>query len=52
METVEHIQRAKNRIEDLWIRGTDYSVDIVAEAQKHNRLLHLDMDMTGECELK
>jgi MoaA/NifB/PqqE/SkfB family radical SAM enzyme len=51
METVEHIQRAKNRIEDLWIRGTDYSVDIVAEAQKHNRLLHLDMDMTGECEL-
>lgn len=51
VEKLEHIERAKKRIEDLWIYGTDYAVDVVGEAQKNNHLLHLDMDMTGECEL-
>lgn len=47
-----HIVAARERIEDLWAQGTDYSEDVVAEAQQHNRMLHLDLDFTGECKLK
>lgn len=47
-----HIIAARHRIENLWARGTDYSDGIVAEAQIHNRMLHLDLDLTGECKLK
>lgn len=47
-----HIARARDRIEDLWAKGTDYDSDMVADARKMDRMLHLDMDFTGECELK
>jgi MoaA/NifB/PqqE/SkfB family radical SAM enzyme len=47
-----HIVAARERIEDLWARGTDYSRDVVAAARAGNRMLHLDLDLTGECKLK
>jgi MoaA/NifB/PqqE/SkfB family radical SAM enzyme len=47
-----HIEAAKERIENLWAKGTDYSNDIVNYAINNNLLLHLDMDLTGECKLK
>ena len=47
-----HIVAARERIENLWARGTDYCPEVVAEARAHNRMLHLDLDMTGECKLK
>jgi MoaA/NifB/PqqE/SkfB family radical SAM enzyme len=46
-----HIVAAQDRIENLWAAGTDYSKDIVAEARSGNRMLHLDLDLTGECKL-
>ncbi|WP_186646206.1 radical SAM/SPASM domain-containing protein [Fluviispira vulneris] len=49
---MKHIQEAKNQIEMLWAKGTNYSSDVVQNAKKSNRLLHLDMDLTGECKLK
>lgn len=49
---MKHIKRAKKRLEDLWAKGTDYSNDIVEEARKENKMLHLDMDLTGDCKLK
>lgn len=48
---MEYLQRAQTRIEDLWVRGVDYDADMVARAKKENRMLHLDMDLTGECKL-
>jgi MoaA/NifB/PqqE/SkfB family radical SAM enzyme len=50
--TLPHIEAAKGKIEFLWARGTDYSSDIVNDAIKNNLLLHLDMDLTGDCKLK
>ncbi len=38
-------------MEDLWDKGTDYSNDIVKEAINENKMLHLDMDLTGNCKL-
>jgi MoaA/NifB/PqqE/SkfB family radical SAM enzyme len=46
-----HIVAAQKRLENLWAAGTDYSVDIVSDARNHNRMLHLDLDLTGECKL-
>ncbi|AEH11146.1 MULTISPECIES: radical SAM protein [Protofrankia] len=51
-KNLPHIVAARQRIEDLWARGTDYCESTVAEAQAHARMLHLDMDFTGECQLK
>jgi MoaA/NifB/PqqE/SkfB family radical SAM enzyme len=50
-KTDEHLLRAKARIEDLWLRGTDYDQVVVLDAMKSNRMLHLDIDLTDECEL-
>jgi MoaA/NifB/PqqE/SkfB family radical SAM enzyme len=49
--SLPHIVAARERIEDLWAAGTDYCEATVAEAQAHNRMLHLDLDFTGECKL-
>jgi MoaA/NifB/PqqE/SkfB family radical SAM enzyme len=46
-----HILAAQQRIENLWAAGTDYSQEQVAEARLQNRMLHLDLDLTGECKL-
>lgn len=47
-----HIRAAHARIEDLWAKGTDYCKPMVDAAMAENKMLHLDMDFTGECELK
>ncbi|MCP1846765.1 MULTISPECIES: radical SAM protein [unclassified Bradyrhizobium] len=47
-----HILAARTRIENLWAAGTDYTRNLVQDARLHNRMLHLDLDLTGECELK
>ncbi len=47
-----HIVAARTRIEDLWALGTDYCAQTVAEARASNRMLHLDLDFTGDCQLK
>lgn len=47
-----HIEAAKTRLEDLWAKGIDYDENQVAEALKENRMIHLDMDFTGNCKLK
>ncbi|QHO77856.1 hypothetical protein ACH79_39880 [Bradyrhizobium sp. CCBAU 051011] len=47
-----HILAARERLENLWAAGTDYARDLVEGARLHSRLLHLDTDLTGECELK
>lgn len=46
-----HIVAARERIENLWAAGTDHSKDFVDEARAKNRMLHLDLDLTGECKL-
>lgn len=51
-KNMEHIRRAQTRFEDLWAKGIDYSSADVEAARADNRLLHLDMDFTGECKLK
>src|SRR5215475_13639407 len=50
--SLPHIVAGRERIENLWARGTDYSREVVAEARAHDRMLHLDLDLTGECKLK
>lgn len=45
------IKRGREKIESLWAKGVDFSREEVQEAQKQNRMLLLDMDFTGECEL-
>lgn len=47
-----HIVAAKNRIENLWAAGTDYCAEGTKMAMQENRMLHLDLDLTGECNLK
>jgi len=47
-----HIQAGRSRLENLWAAGTDYSPDLVQQARETNSLLHLDLDLTGECKLK
>jgi len=49
---MQHIEAAKTRIEDLWAKGTDYDQEMVAKAMAENKMLHLDMDFTGNCKLK
>lgn len=48
---LQHIEAAKEKIENLWAYGTDYSAEVVEQAKKNNSLLHLDLDLTGECKL-
>ena len=50
--TLPHIVAARERIENLWARGTDYCAETVAAAKADGRMLHLDLDLTGECKLK
>ncbi len=47
-----HIVAAQERIENLWAAGTDYCTDVVEDARSDSRMLHLDLDLTGECQLK
>lgn len=47
-----HIIAARERLENLWAAGTDYSSDVVDYARKNNLMLHLDLDLTGHCKLK
>ncbi|AZZ92278.1 radical SAM protein [Hahella sp. KA22] len=51
-KSLAHIQAAQSRLENLWAVGTDYCQETIRRAQAENRLLHLDIDMTGECKLK
>lgn len=51
-KNLAHIRAARERIEDLWARGTDYCEQTVAAAMADGRMLHLDLDFTGECQLK
>ncbi len=51
-QRLPHILAAQDRIENLWAAGTDYSRDLVEQAREGNRMLHLDLDLTGECKLK
>lgn len=46
-----HIIRSRERIEDLWLKGTDYDRESVQAAMAENRMLHLDMDFTDACDL-
>jgi MoaA/NifB/PqqE/SkfB family radical SAM enzyme len=50
-KSLPHIRAARERIENLWAKGTDYCAKTVAEATSTGRMLHLDMDFTGECKL-
>lgn len=47
-----HIVAGRERLENLWAVGTDYSCDVVDYAREKNQMLHLDLDLTGECKLK
>jgi MoaA/NifB/PqqE/SkfB family radical SAM enzyme len=47
-----HIVAGRQRIESLWAAGTDYDKETVAAAVSAQRMLHLDLDFTGECKLK
>ena len=47
-----HIIAGREKIENLWAAGTSYDEKTVAAAQAAQRMLHLDLDFTGECELK
>jgi MoaA/NifB/PqqE/SkfB family radical SAM enzyme len=47
-----HIVAGRKRLENLWAAGTDYSADMVNFARENNHMLHLDLDLTGECKLK
>jgi MoaA/NifB/PqqE/SkfB family radical SAM enzyme len=51
-KSLPHIKAARKRIESLWAAGTDYCAEKVAAATRDGRMLHLDMDFTGECKLK
>jgi MoaA/NifB/PqqE/SkfB family radical SAM enzyme len=51
-KSLPHIVAARERIENLWARGTDYCEQTVAEARAVGRMLHLDLDFTGECQLQ
>lgn len=46
-----HIVAGRKKIEALWAAGTDYDKESVAAAQAAQRMLHLDLDFTGECKL-
>ncbi|MBC6976060.1 radical SAM/SPASM domain-containing protein [Bacillus cereus group sp. MYBKT14-1] len=47
----EHLEQAKQKIEVLWAKGTDFSKEEVEAAKADNRMLLLDMDFTSECKL-
>lgn len=51
-KSLPHIVSAQERLENLWAKGTDYCKDTIRRARENNRLLHLDLDLTGECKLK
>ncbi|MEA2604862.1 MAG: hypothetical protein QOF89_5854 [Acidobacteriota bacterium] len=48
---MEHLAKARERLEDLWIRGVDFSAGRITQARESNRMLLLDLDFTGECQL-
>lgn len=48
---MKHLERAKDKIELLWAKGTDYDSEKVKIAIAENRMLHLDLDLTGNCKL-
>jgi MoaA/NifB/PqqE/SkfB family radical SAM enzyme len=50
--TLPHIVAARERLENLWAAGTDYCQETTAKAMAEGRMLHLDLDFTGECKLK
>jgi MoaA/NifB/PqqE/SkfB family radical SAM enzyme len=50
--SLPHIIAGREKIEALWAAGTDYDKETVAEAQAAGKMLHLDLDFTGECQLK
>jgi len=47
-----HIKAGRKRLENLWARGTDYCQDTIRTARASNKIIHLDIDLTGECKLK
>lgn len=47
-----HIIAGRARLESLWAKGTDYCAETVIQARKSNAMLHLDLDLTGDCKLK
>ncbi|MCR6111839.1 radical SAM protein [Bacillus sp. A301a_S52] len=49
--SLKHMEMAQGKIEYLWAKGTDFPKDEVQEAMKDNKMLLLDMDFTGECDL-
>lgn len=50
--SLAHVLSATERFENLWAAGTDYCPQVIQAARTQNRLLHLDLDLTGECMLK
>jgi MoaA/NifB/PqqE/SkfB family radical SAM enzyme len=50
--SLPHIAAGRQNIEALWAAGTDYDKETVAAALSEQRMLHLDLDFTGECKLK
>lgn len=48
----KHLIAAKERIENLWLAGTDYDALLTDRSMKENQLIHLDLDLTNECDLK
>ncbi|MFD3257568.1 radical SAM/SPASM domain-containing protein [Paenibacillus lentus] len=51
LTTDEHLVKAREKIENLWAYGIDFSKEEVQEAKEQNRMLLLDMDFTSECKL-
>lgn len=50
-KNLPHIVAGRQKIEALWAAGTDYDKETVAAALSAQRMLHLDLDLTGECKL-
>jgi hypothetical protein len=51
-KSLPHIVAARARLENLWAAGTDYCEETIGSARADNKLIHLDLDLTGECKLK
>lgn len=50
--SLPHIRAAGKRLEDLWAKGTDHCPSLIGAAAASGRMIHLDLDLTGECALK
>lgn len=50
-KSLPHIVAGRQKIESLWAAGTDYDKEMVADSLSTGRMLHLDLDLTGECKL-